>query len=84
MPLTDEQVLDAYIAARGTRPAAKALAMPHTTVRNRLAKMQAAGVKISRMDKRGGFNDRVYTPERVSELNDYIQRKTQETNTGQV
>jgi hypothetical protein len=76
MPLTDEQILDAYIEEGGIRPGSRRLNMPLTTVRLRLQQLQAAGVYIPRMNRRGS-TAKQYSKERVEFLNEYIRQKTE-------
>lgn len=80
MELTDEQVLDAYLSGGGIRQAGRLLTMPPATVKHRLLMMASVGIHIPRLDKRGGYGTRLYTPERVEFLNEYIRRKTEGDN----
>lgn len=81
MALTDEQVLGAYVETGSKVKAARKLGVSKQRVSNKLTILHYAGVEFPVLDKRG--NKYRYTPERVAELNAYVQRKTQEANTRQ-
>lgn len=71
--LTDEQVIDAYLEEPSMRKAATRIGISNEALSARVSRMRLNGVKvplghIGRTSK--------YTPERVEQLNDYIQQHT--------
>lgn len=72
---TDEQVLDAVLSFETMTVAAHELGMTKEAISSRVRRMRSYGVFVPQsQDKRGRW--RRYTPERVKELNDYIQQHT--------
>ena len=74
--LTDEEILDAYIATRSYHKAAQKLVTSTSNVNARLSTMKFHGVNVPSL----GVSHRPtrFVPERVAELNERIKQKLQE------
>lgn len=74
--LTDEQVIDALLETGSQGRASRKLGISPAATRIRILVMRCYGVRIPGLNA-GGRVSR-FTPERVAQLNAYIQQKTQE------
>jgi transposase len=77
MKISDEEVIAAVLESSSVRAAAIKAGISNVALASRIQRMRLNGIALPKGNT-GPTNQ--YTPERVSELNEYINRKTQEIN----